>query len=49
VPSPEAITEAEINKAVADMRAQGQIANIPPPQLDPIIAEYKLALENLLP
>ena len=32
-------------KLVAEMRALGEIANVPPPQLDPIIAEYKKSLE----
>jgi len=45
MPDPVGLSNTEIIKLVAEMRALGQIANIPPVQLDPIIAQYKLSLE----
>ena len=44
MPDPVGLTDTEIIKLVAEMQALGEIANIPPPQLDPIIAAYKLSL-----
>jgi len=41
------ISPDEIAIRVAEMQARGEIANIPPPQLDPIIADYRASLENL--
>ena len=38
------LSEQEIITLVAEMQALGEIANIPPPQLDPIIATYKASL-----
>jgi len=45
MPEPVGLSEQEIIKLVAEMRALGEIANVPPPQLDPIIADYKASLE----
>ncbi len=44
MPDPVGISDAEIIRLVAEMQALGEIANIPPPQLDPIIAQYKASL-----
>jgi len=41
------ISPDQIEIKVAEMQARGEIANIPPPQLDPIIAAYRSTLENL--
>jgi len=37
VPTPAGIGEAEVRKAIAELRALGEINNIPPVQLDPIL------------
>jgi len=42
---PVGLSAAQVIAAVANMKALGQINNIPPPQLDPIIAEFKKSLE----
>jgi len=44
MPDPVGLSDTEIIKLVAEMQALGEIANIPPPQLDPIIANYKASL-----
>jgi len=44
-PVPVGLSAAEIIKLVAEMQALGEIANVPPPQLDPIVAAYKASLE----
>jgi len=42
---PVGLSGAAVIALVAEMRALGEISNIPPPQLDPIIAAYKKSLE----
>jgi len=41
---PVGLSESEVIRLVAEMRALGQINNVPPPQLDPIIAAYEKSL-----
>jgi len=43
-PVPVGLPDSEVIKLVAEMQALGEIANVPPPQLDPIIAAYKASL-----
>jgi len=44
MPDPVGLSEQEIIKLVAEMRALGEIGNVPPPQLDPIILAYEASL-----
>ena len=44
MPDPVGLSDAEVIKLVAEMQALGEIANVPPPQLGPIIAAYKSSL-----
>ncbi len=41
---PTGISQREVRKILAELRATGEIANIPPPQLDPILARARKEL-----
>ena len=41
---PTGISQQEIRKILAKLRATGEIANVPPPQLDPILDRVKKEL-----
>lgn len=38
---PTGISDQEVRKILASLRAEGEIANVPPPQLDPILERAK--------
>ena len=42
---PVGLSNSAIRKALAELRAFGEIQNVPPPQLDPILAKAKKELE----
>jgi len=44
---PTGISGLEVTIILAQIRANGEIANIPPPQLDPILARAKKDLTEL--
>jgi len=44
VVDPTGISDQEKRKILAELEATGEIANVPPPQLDPIIAKARATL-----
>jgi len=46
VPDPTGISSSNVRKALAELRALGEIMNVPPPQLDPILERAEKELRE---
>jgi len=44
VADPTGISSSEVRRILAELEAEGEIQNVPPPQLDPILLKARLKL-----